>query len=169
MLRNLGQKSAYGIILHFPPHHTGPCTGESEVLHGPGDTHIGQAPLLFDRFACVVLEGLVAGKNVVLHAGDIHVGKLKSLGAVQCHEQDAVIPLLDTVDVRDQGDILEKAGKSGFSILFFHSLLVIRQLADQFFYVVLTVIGILFARGPESIDITRCFENMPGQINKSVG
>ena len=152
--------------MQFPAEYAGAGAGQGELVHGACDAHIGQAALLFDRFAGIVLDGLVAGKDIVLHAGDIDAGKFKALGTVEGHQKDAVVVVLNVVNIRDEGDIFEEAGQGRLSVLVIHPLLIISQLADQLFDIIFTVLRILFAGSPEGIDIAGVVEHMAGKLHQ---
>ena len=169
VIGDLRQEAADGVVLDLAAQHPGPGAGQGQVLHGPGDADVGQAAFLLESVAAVVLEGEVAGKDPVLHAGDIDVGKFQALGAVEGHQEDPVVIAVDVIDVGDQGDVLEKARQGGLCVLLFHALLVIGHLADQLVDIFFAVLRVLLSGVPEGIDIAGDVQHMLQEFSQGVG
>ena len=84
--------------MHLSAQHACSAICQSEVILSPCDSHIGKAPLLFLGFIIDTVECHGAGEYAVLHAGEVDMGKLKSLGAVQGHQKDSVLIVPRLID-----------------------------------------------------------------------
>ena len=109
---------------------------DRKLLPGPGDGHIGQAALLLHLLG--VVEHPRAREHPLLPAGEEHHRELQPLGGVDRHHHGTVRPLVVVVDVRKQGDLLQKAGEAG---LFPGLLLVPAQHGGQLLHVFQPLFG----------------------------
>ena len=97
------------------------------------------------------------------------MGKLQALGAVQRHQKDPVVSLLDVIDIRHESNILQKSREGGFLVLVAHPLFKIGELAHKLLDIVLPVLGVLFPRSPERFDISSGLQDKPAQLDQRVG
>ena len=164
LLRNLRHKAAHGIVLHFAAQHPGSGASEREIVLGAGDAYVGKAPLLFFRLLVVAVERHGAGENAVLHAGDIYVRKLQSLGAVQGHQKDLVLRFICVVQIGNQCHFFQESGQCRF----FRGLLVVRNLADKFVDVGDSVLSVLVVQIPQIGLILGLYDDLAQQLGEPV-
>ena len=88
---------------------------------------------------------------------------------MQGHEKDAVVVLLDVVDIGDQGNVLQESGEGCLCVLFLHALFIVGDLADKLFHVALAVLSVLFPGCAQGIDVAGAVQNVTGQFHEGVG
>ena len=97
----------------FTPHHPGVGGCHNKLLFCPGDSDIAEPSLLLDLFIGVLRsDGHAARKESFLHSCHENDRKLQTFGRVERHEKNSVIAVIDSINVRDQGYFLQKAGQS---------------------------------------------------------
>ena len=81
-----------GILLHFKqeagghgiasssPFHAGFAAGESEMIHGSCDPHVGEATFFSDGFFGIFLDAAFVWQEAFLHPDKIDAGEFESLG-----------------------------------------------------------------------------------------
>ena len=67
--------------------------GDRDALLGAGDADIGEAALLLEAGAALLVERALVGKQAFLPAGQEDGAELQALGGVERHDVDAVVGL----------------------------------------------------------------------------
>ena len=139
---DLPQKAAGLIALGAAVQHPGDAVGDVQLLFGAGDANVSQTALLFQ--ICFGILAHLTGENALLHADEEHIGELQTLGRVDGHQHHLIAALVITVDIADEGDILQIALQRGFLAV---QVTVVFDVVHQLTQVLQTVGGILVPLG----------------------
>ncbi|MNM41798.1 hypothetical protein D3C81_526220 [compost metagenome] len=79
------------------------------MLHGPGDTDIGQTALF--RQTARLFQAHLVREQTLFHADQEHMRELQAFGAVQGHQLDTVFVLVSLGIAGFQGRMTEERGQ----------------------------------------------------------
>ena len=122
------KKTRRTIIMRFPSAHTHFRAGQSQMAHRSRNSHITEPSLLLKCIRIVRIYSHITRKQPVLHAGQIHFCKLKSLCTVECHQHHVAAVLIQTVNVSHKRHLRQKSAKRRLLSV----LLISSNLTDQF-------------------------------------
>src|SRR5690554_5306482 len=106
VLGDLVEEAAGRVVLGAAVEGAAPRVAEVEAVLGPGERHVGEAPLLLELVG--VADGPQVREHAVFEADDEHRRELEALGGVDRHEHHLAVVPVDLVGVGHQAHLLEK-------------------------------------------------------------